>query len=247
MNQSDELSKDAAPSARREVFKRTSLAAGALLLGGALTNAARSQEAAAPQPTATPQPTPQATANGALMTATEAEAAEAAAVTAGDMDLLNLVLQTEYLLHDLYLRVAQANQPGEGKRLYIRGHLGELVPTFRDNKAAHIVALTKTIADGGGAVAPRGAYNFPADVFLSPLSFGEFAATLEELSAGAALGALNEIQDGNRRADLAALYGGTTRQASLIRLLNGLGFSPRYFENAISAPEVRRLIAPYLA
>ncbi len=219
---------------RRQLMKTSALALGATLVGGALLQPkmARSQEEADDKPMTGEEP---------------AMDEDDAGLATDDIAALNSALGLEYLLHDLYLRADAANATGEGKRIYLRGRLGQLAPAMRDNKARHIVSLTQMIGAAGGTVVERGAYNFPSDVFISPIAFSTFAAALEEIACGACLGARNSLQSRDAQAAGASLFGNASRHAALVRMAGGLEFSPRYFEGALSTQQVQQLIAPYLA
>ena len=228
---------------RRELMKTSALALGATLAGGALLrpNMAHAQEMTADE---------EKPMTGAEPTTTEPDTTEPAMdadMAQDDIATLNSALGLEYLLHDLYLRAADANTIGEGKRVYLRARLGQLAPAMRDNKARHIVSLSEMIGAAGGEVVERRAYNFPSDVFISPIAFSGFSAALEEIACGACLGALNSLQSRDARAAGASLFANASRHAALVRMAGGLEFSPRYFEGALSTQQVQQLIAPYLA
>lgn len=204
--------------------RRTLLCSAGLLTAAAVgSTLARAQDAATP---ATPP--------------AEAEAKPMAAP--GDLEILNFALGLENLEQTFYQRAIDAN----ASRKYLHGRFAEVLPTLRDNEAAHVQAIMQTITQMGGTPVITPTFTFPANVFISPVAFARFAYTLEEIGVGAYLGAVGAIQSRDIRRAAASIYGTETRHAAVLRHLGGFQFSPRYYEGPLTVAEVQGLIAPFV-
>lgn len=159
----------------------------------------------------------------------------------GDLEILNFALGLERLELDFYNRAIAANDATK----YLRGRLFEVLAPIRDHEAAHIQALEAAIAGAGGtAVGPAARYEYPREVFISPIAFARYAFTLEEIGVGAYLGASGAIKSNALRRAAASIYGVETRHAAVWRHLGGHNFSIRYYEGPLSVAQVQGLIAP---
>ncbi|RYG65405.1 ferritin-like domain-containing protein, partial [bacterium] len=131
-------------------------------------------------------------------------------------------------------------------RVYLSPRLLQTAVEIGANELAHVQTLEQAIIAAGGTPAPVGVYRFPNNVFVSPVAYAWFGYTLEEIGIGAYLGAVGQIQNADLRKAAASIYGSEVRHAGVLRSLGGFTFAPRYFETALTVPQVQGLIAPYL-
>jgi rubrerythrin len=213
-------------SSRRQIITSAGLLVAGLALQSTLSGPARAQDTAPATPMTGTDPAP-----------------AAADVASGDLDILNFALRLELFEQAFYTRVLQANEADK----YLHGRFAEVLPTIRDNEAAHAQAITTLITQMGGTPVAAPTTNFPADVLISPVAFARFAYTIEEIGVGAYLGAVGKIKSRDVRRAAASIYGSETRHAAVLRHLGGFQFSPRYYEGPLTVEEVNTLIAPFIS
>ena len=172
-----------------------------------------------------------------------APAAAPPAVAASDLEIAGFALGLERLESAFYSQVVSAHET----RAFLTTRLIEVAREIAANEASHVQALETLISGAGGTLPAAINYRFPANVFISPVAFTWFGHTLEDIGIGAYLGAVGAIKSGDIRRAAASIYGSETRHASILRLLGGFPFAPRYFESPLSVAQVQGLIAPYLA
>ena len=130
----------------------------------------------------------QAATDKPLMTAAAAPAPQMTAAT-GDLDTVRFALGLERLEASFYAQVAMAHQ----KRAYLPARSLELMQKIATAKAAHVGALEGVLTGAGQELPNAMNYQFPAQVFQSPITFAWFAYTLEEIGIGAYLGAVGSL------------------------------------------------------
>jgi len=165
--------------------------------------------------------------------------AQAQAITLNsDMDILMFALTLEHIEDQAYRAV---NRSG-----LLSGRVAEYFRAFGDHEHAHVVALTDTITKlGGTPVQAQASYSFPN--FTSQDEIVNFFAVVEEVGAGAYLGAAPLIKDKALLAAAASIHDVEGQHASVLRaVLNDPEPSP-----AFAAPktldEVLAAITPLLA
>jgi rubrerythrin len=174
-------------------------------------------------------------------TSTNTTPMDAPAGAPSDLEILNFALGLELLELDFYTRAIEA----QTARAFLKGRLAEVITTIRDHEAAHVEALRSAITGAGGTpVGAAASYSYPADVFISPVSFARYAVSLEEIGIGAYLGAAGKLKSRDLRRAAASIYGAETRHTAVLRHLGGHAFSVRYYESPLTVAEVQGLIAP---
>ena len=113
-------------------------------------------------------------------------------------------------------------------------------------EADHVQTLEAVLTGAEQPLPPATTYQFPAGVFISPITFAWFAYTLEEIGIGAYLGAVGAIQSDEIRAAAASIYGAEAQHAALLRTFAGFNFAPKYYEAPLSVEQVTQLISPYI-
>ena len=163
------------------------------------------------------------------------------AAPAGDLDIVKFALQMEQLEAAFYAQVVAAHQ----NQAYLTAHQFELTQQIAQAEAAHVQALEAVLTGAGGTVPDAPNFQFPASVFLSPITYAWLGYTLEEIGIGAYLGAVGSIQSDDIRKAAASIYGTEAQHAAILRSFAGFDFAPRYYESPLSVDQVKPLIAPY--
>lgn len=176
-----------------------------------------------------------------MMTAEAAPAPQMMAA-AGDLDIVKFALGLERLEASYYAQVLMAHE----KRAYLPARSLELTQKIAAAKIAHVSALEGALTSAGQELPAAMNYQFPAQVFQSPITFAWFAYTLEEIGIGAYLGAVGSIESGEIRNAAASVYGAKAQHAALLRTLAGFDFAPRYYESPLTVDQVKGLLAPYM-
>lgn len=103
-----------------------------------------------------------------------------------DLDILNYALTLEHLETEMYKEIVASGKLTGDEQAYAM--------QFGAHEAAHVQAITQTIQKlGGTPVAAQAKYNFPA--FDTRDTIVKFLVTVEDLGAGAYLGAAPEIKN----------------------------------------------------
>ncbi len=160
----------------------------------------------------------------------------------GDLDIVRFALTMERLEAAFYAQVLAAHE----KRNYLPPRVLEVTQQLAAAEASHVGAL-EAVLTGAGQVLPGAAtYQFPDQVFVSPVTYSWFAYTLEEIGIGAYLGAVGSIESDAIRNAAASIYGAEAQHAALLRGFAGFDYSPRYFESPLTTEQVTQLISPYI-
>ncbi|MEO5953932.1 MAG: ferritin-like domain-containing protein [Chloroflexia bacterium] len=155
-----------------------------------------------------------------------------------DMDILQFALTLEHIEDTAY---AALNASG-----LLSGRVAQYFTTFGKHEHDHVVALTDTITKlGGTPVAAQSSYNFPT--FKSQDEVVAFFAAVEELGAGAYLGAAPLIKDTALLAAAASIHDVEGQHASVLRAyMNDAAPSPA-FASPKTLDEVLAVVGPILA
>ena len=222
-------------NARRDALKTlgtASLAGGALTL---LAQASRAQD----KPALTAQdPAPKM--DKSMDKA--ADKMKMAAPPASDLDIVRFALTMERLEAAFYAQVVTAHNT----RAFLSARSFALAQELAAAEADHVQALEGVLTAAGAQVPATPTFQFPKEVFVSPIGYAWFAYTLEEIGIGAYLGAVGKIQNDGLRRSAAAIYGAEARHAAILRTLAGFDFAPLYFESPLSGDQVTTLITPYI-
>ena len=160
----------------------------------------------------------------------------------GDLDIVRFALMMERLEAAFYAQVLSAHQ----KHAYLPPRSLELAQKIATAEADHVGALEAVLAGAGQELPDVSTYQFPDQVFVSPITYAWFAYTLEEIGIGAYLGAVGSIQSATIRQAAASIYGAEAQHAALLRSLSGFDFAPRYYEAPFTVDQVTQLITPYI-
>lgn len=165
-----------------------------------------------------------------------------AAPTGGDLDIVRFALTMERLEAAFYAQVVTAHKT----RAYLPARSFALAQEIAVAEADHVQALEGVLTAAGAEIPATPKFQFPGDVFISPVAYAWFAHTIEEIGVGAYLGAVGNIENDSLRRSAAAIYGAEARHVAILRTLAGFDFAPFYFESPLSIEQVTNLITPYI-
>ncbi len=164
--------------------------------------------------------------------------AAAAAQLNSDMDILMFALTLEHLEDAAY---RAANSSG-----LLSGSVAEYFKAFGDHEHAHVVALTDVITKlGGKPVAEQPSYNLPK--FNNQDEVVKFFAQVEEVGAGAYLGAAPLLQSKDLLAAAAAIHNVEAQHASTLRAVMGDAEPAPAFGSPLTYAQVIAAVTPLLA
>src|SRR6195952_1885809 len=166
-------------------------------------------------------------------------AANAPAVSKGDLDILNYALTLEYLESDFY-------QMGLAKG-FLTGRDLALITPIGDHEKEHVTVLTSTIKSLGGTPVDKPKITYPAGTFDSKASFLKNASAFEELGVKAYHGQVPLIQSGDVLGAAASIAGVESRHAAVIAsLINGDPF-PNHIEEHVNMATVLAAVKPLIS
>ncbi len=160
----------------------------------------------------------------------------------GDLDIVRFALTMERLEAAFYAQVVTAHQT----RAYLTARAFELTQKIAAAEADHVGALEGVLSGAGQPVPDAPSFQFPGQVFVSPITYSWFAYTLEEIGIGAYLGAVGSIDSDAIRQAAASIYGAEAQHAAILRSFAGFNFAPRYYESPLTVDQVTQLITPYI-
>ena len=154
-----------------------------------------------------------------------------------DMDILQFALTLEHL-EDAAYRAAN----GSG---LLKGTAADLFKAFGDHEHTHVVTLTDVINKmGGKPVAEQAAYNLPK--LESQDQIIRLFATVEEVGAGAYLGAAPLLKDKNLLAAAASIHNVEAQHASTLKAFMNDPMPSPAFGKPLSVEEVLAAVTPFL-
>ncbi len=155
-----------------------------------------------------------------------------------DMDILMFALTLEHVEDAAYRAV---NASG-----LLSGQVADYFKTFGDHEHAHVVALTDVITKlGGTPVAEQASYSFPS--FKSQDEVVKFFAQVEEVGAGAYLGAAPLLQNKDLLGAAAAIHNVEAQHASVLRAVMGDAQPSPAFGAPLTYDQVIAAVSPLLA
>ena len=172
----------------------------------------------------------------------KADKMKMAGPSGSDLDIVRFALTMERLEAAFYAQIVAAHTA----RAYLPERSIALTREIAAAEADHVQALEGVLSTAGVEVPAAPSFQFPRDVFVSPIAYAWFAYTLEEIGIGAYLGAVGSIQNDGLRRSAAAIYGAEARHAALLRTFAGFEFAPRYYESPLTVEQVTGLITPYI-
>ncbi len=170
------------------------------------------------------------------------DAATKMSAPAGDLDIVKFALTMERLEAAFYAQIVAAHQ----NKAYLTARQFELTQQIAGAEAAHVQALEAVLTGAGETVPDAPNFQFPASVFLSPITYAWLGYTLEEIGIGAYLGAVGSIQSDDIRKAAASIYGTEAQHAAILRSFAGFDFAPKYYESPLTVDQVTQLITPYM-
>lgn len=159
-----------------------------------------------------------------------------------DVEILNAALLLEYLESEFYSRVVAADQA----RPYLRGRVQVAAQTLARDEASHVQTVTEMITKLGGTPVEKPQFQFPANVFISPIAFLQLSVELEENGVGAYLGAAPMVKNKDVLNFAASIYGIEARHTAWIRFLLGDQFAPRDLEQPRTIAEATANARPFI-
>jgi len=166
-------------------------------------------------------------------------AANVAAVSQGDLDILNYALTLEYLESDFYAT-------GLGKGL-LSGRELELLTPIGDHEKEHVTVITSTIKSLGGTPVSKPKITYPAGTFASRTSFLTTASMFEELGVKAYHGQVPLIQSGDVLGAAASIAGVESRHAAILASLVGGNPFPSHIEEHVTMATVLAAVKPLIS
>lgn len=154
-----------------------------------------------------------------------------------DLDILNYALTLEHLESTMYQQIVASGK--------LTGDEQQYATDFGKHEAAHVTALTQTIQKlGGTPVAAQAKYNFPA--FDTRDNIVKFLVTIEDLGAGAYLGAAGEIKNPDVLTAGVQIMNIEGEHASVWRRQNKVTPVAGAFASPVARADVLKAAAPIL-
>ncbi len=154
-----------------------------------------------------------------------------------DFDILNYALTLEHLESTMYQQIVASGK--------LTGDEQQYATDFGKHEAAHVTALTQTIQKlGGTPVAAQAKYNFPA--FDTRDNIVKFLVTIEDLGAGAYLGAAGEIKNPDVLTAGVQIMNIEGEHASVWRRQNKVTPVAGAFASPVARADVLKAAAPIL-
>lgn len=155
-----------------------------------------------------------------------------------DLDILNFALTLEHLEARMYADMLAKN--------ILTGKEQTYLASFGQHEAAHVKALTDTIAKlGGTPVTAKANYNFPS--FNNRGDILNFAKTAEDIGVGAYQGAAAAIKNKDVLAAAGSIVQVEARHAAIINSLIGLDpVVPAAFTTSLTVAQVLQVVNPIL-
>jgi len=152
----------------------------------------------------------------------------------GDLEILNFALTLQYLEVEFYKR---------GMEVGLDGDVKKLATGFLEQEQAHVAAVTQAVMDGGGTPVKEPTFEFPVE---DQGSFVGLGMTLEDTGVSAFNGAGPKITNPEVLAAAGTIVQVEGRHAALIRMMRGEDPAPKAFDDALSIPQVRTRVEPFL-
>jgi|GEM_PF-978850 len=154
-----------------------------------------------------------------------------------DMDVLQFALTLEHLEDAAYRAV---NASG-----ILKGTPSDLFKAFGDHEHTHVVVLTDVITKmGGKPVQPQAKYNLPK--IESQDQVLRLFTTIEEVGAGAYLGAAPLLKDKNLLGAAASIHNVEAQHASTLKAFMNDPMPSPAFGKPMTADEVLAAVKPFL-
>ena len=168
-----------------------------------------------------------------------------------DVPILNYALTLEHLEHAFYrdglkqfsdddlMNAKVVSKFGDGVRMDVPKYL----KTVRDDEAAHVDALTKTIEKLGGTPVEEGEYEFGCK---SATDFFGVAKALENTGVAAYAGAAPSVVNNDILTAAAGIHSVEARHAAFLNLLNEESPFPKAVNKAKSMDEVLKIAGTFI-
>ncbi len=156
----------------------------------------------------------------------------------GDIGILNFALLLEHLEAAFYDKARQ-QVPG------LDSDAQKLTEELATNEGEHVTALMAVIGTLGGTPTPEPGVDF-GNALASQSSYLKLAQTFEDTGVSAYNGAGPELESKEALAAAGTIVQVEGRHAALIRMMRGENPAPKAFDDALSIPQVRTAVAPFL-
>ncbi len=157
---------------------------------------------------------------------------------AGDLNILNFALLLEHL-EAIFYDQARQQVPG------LDSDAQALTEELALNEGAHVTALMTVIGTLGGTPVAEPEVDF-GNAFASQSSYLELAQTFEDTGVSAYNGAGPNLVSKEALTAAGTIVQVEGRHAALIRMMRGEDPAPKAFDDALSIPQVRTIVAPFL-
>ena len=128
----------------------------------------------------------------------------------------------------------------------MQGRVKVAAQTLARDEATHVQTVSELITKLGGTPIEKPQFQFPANVFISPIAFLQLSVELEENGVGAYLGAAPMVKNKDVLNFAASIYGNETRHTAWIRFLLGDQLAPRDLEQPRTIAEATANATPFI-
>ncbi len=161
---------------------------------------------------------------------------------ANDAAILNFALTLEFLEAEFYTRVVAADEA----HAFLRGRPKELARALMRDEVSHVETVSDAITKLGGTPVAKPNFQFPAEAFISEISFLQLAAQLEETGVSAYSGQGPNVKRLDVLNFAASIYGIEARHTGLIRFYLGGNFAPRDMEIPLTMEQILERARPFI-
>jgi len=156
----------------------------------------------------------------------------------GDIGILNFALLLEHL-ESVFYDQARQEVPG------LDSDAKQLTEELATTEGVHVTVLTGLVGSLGGEPTPEPEVDF-GNALSSQASYLELAQVFEDTGVSAYNGGGPELESKEALATAGTIVQVEGRHAALIRMMRGEPPAPKAFDDALSIPQVRTKVSPFL-